>query len=48
VVENAQVTYARKELIGRLRLSIVHIDKYAVEELRGADWPTEIELTLLE
>jgi len=37
VVENAQVTHARKELIGRLRLLIVHIDKYAGEELRGAD-----------
>ena len=48
MVENAQVTYARKELIGRLRLLVVHIDKYAVEEPRGADWTTEIELTLLE
>jgi hypothetical protein len=37
MVENAQVTYARQESIGHLPLLVVHINEYAVEELRGGD-----------
>lgn len=48
MVENAQVTHARQESIGLLRLLVVHINEIAVEEPRGADWKIEIELTLLE
>ena len=48
MVENAQVTYARQESIGHLRLSVVHINEHVVEEPRDTDWQIEIELTLLE
>jgi hypothetical protein len=48
VVENAQVTYARQESIGHLRLLVVPMNEYAVEEPRGSYGTMEIELTLLE
>ena len=45
MVENAQATYAGQELIGHLRLSVVHINEHVVEKPRDADWLIEIELT---